>query len=1101
MPAPSIQALPQILTHRKRGQMIRIRRAATVLGLALLLAGGLARAQETTGRVTGRVADKDTGMPIGGVTVIMQGPQGEDATLTDDRGEYQFTTLPIGTYVIRFYAANASTQVEQPGVVVQADKMVRVNAKMAGAVQAAAQQTYVITGKAPTIDIGSARVGAQFDDAFDNNVPLGRTYGDIIERAPGAFVDGSGNVSIGGATGLENIYIVNGLNVTGLQYGNLENGASSRGGGTNLPPEFLTQIDVNSGGYQAEYGGAMGGVINTVLKSGSNEFHGSAFGYWSPFWMAANPKIILPLGSSLGSVQKPDFDDSLGAEVGGPLIKDKLFFWVGFAPRITDSHVLRLTYAEQEDPNNPGSPMLGANGLPALHALPGWTARIPQSHKTYSYAGTIDWIPLPANKLTLSIIGTPSFNQDVQSQYGINDISSDPQWARESLTKTNTDVSAHWVSKLFDRHWQIDALAGMHSEYFYNRSPYAALNGENELQYSGSNLWDLEHAPGCMPSADGFQPCPVSPYYQTGGFGAIEQYTGYRWSGELKSTHLFEAGGHHELKYGWHLDLSTLDLDRSYTGPAGSRAFVQLNPGQGTFNSTNFFTLSPGENATDYTTGLSPGSNLFYSPDYRDSLRASVRSLSNAFFLQDSYSPQRLRNLTVNAGVRLELQKIYDYGGYSFLDTTNLSPRLSVVYDPFNDGRSKISASYGRYYEAVPLDVAARYFGGENAYTRYNIPFSSCAGASANPYQWTGPANYRNCALPAPGQPDPNGVPGFNSEYAQPNLQGQYNNEVVATAEREIMEDMTVRLDYQHRWLGTIIEDGDGPGAANGVLANPGHVPQSALDAAQHQLDQATAAANAMPNNPALASNLASAQYNLATLQQLGAAPAPERTYDAVTLSLNKRFSKNWFARASYTYSRLIGNYEGLYQAETNYAAPNGGNAYDFPELYVNQNGPLPNDRPHLVHLDGFYAHPVGRGRITIGLSFTARSGIPRNYVSNLEPQSPYQLVFLLPRGAAGRSPTVTELDAKIAYGRPISAKMRLEGFMDLFNVFDQQTAILQDDNYTYDAAPPIVNGTKSDLKFAKNVGGQPISKNPNFGQPLAYQTPFNARLGLRLTF
>ena len=66
-------------------------------------------------------------------------------------------------------------------------------------------------------------------------------------------------------------------------------------------------------------------------------------------------------------------------------------------------------------------------------------------------------------------------------------------WAQESLTRTNTDVSAHWTSKLFDRHWQIEALAGLHNEYFYDRSPNAALNNLNQLQYSGS---EPRHARG-----------------------------------------------------------------------------------------------------------------------------------------------------------------------------------------------------------------------------------------------------------------------------------------------------------------------------------------------------------------------------------------------------------------------------------------------------------------------------------------------------------------------------------------------------------------------------------------------------------------------------
>src|SRR4029077_336738 len=194
-----------------------------------------------------------------------------------------------------------------------------------GAMQAAAQETYVITGRVPMIDVGSARVGSAFGEDFVLNVPNGLNYGDVILKAPGVFIDGTGNVSINGATGLENIYVVNGMNVTGMEMGNLESGASSLGGGTNLPTQFLTQIDVNGGGYQAEYGGAMGGVINTVLKSGSNQFHGSVLGYWAPSWLSAEPNAVALVGSALGSVRKPDFDTSIGVEVGGPIIKDKLF--------------------------------------------------------------------------------------------------------------------------------------------------------------------------------------------------------------------------------------------------------------------------------------------------------------------------------------------------------------------------------------------------------------------------------------------------------------------------------------------------------------------------------------------------------------------------------------------------------------------------------------------------------------------------------------------------------------------------------------------------------------------------------------------------------
>src|SRR6185312_11414908 len=201
---------------------------------------------------------------------------------------------------------------------------------------------------------------------------------------------------------------------------------------------------------------------------------------------------------------------------------------------------------------------------------------------------------------------------------------------------------------------------------------------------------------------------------------------------------------------------------------------------------------------------------------------------------------------------------------------------------------------------------------------------SSCTGNLSQQSNWVGAGEFRNCtAGGAQAQ--------FNSEYAQPNMQGQYHNEIVATAERQIMEDMTVRIDYQHRWLGNTIEDGTGPGG-NGVLANPGNGPGSAIQAATDQMNQAMAAAGADPSNAVKQANYQNAQANLSALQLLATAPKPERTYDALTLSVNKRFGHKWFARAAYTYSRLIGNYEGLYQQETNYIAPNGSNAYDYPE-------------------------------------------------------------------------------------------------------------------------------------------------------------------------
>ena len=392
------------------------------------------------------------------------------------------------------------------------------------------------------------------------------------------------------------------------------------------------------------------------------------------------------------------------------------------------------------------------------------------------------------------------------------------------------------------------------------------------------------------------------------------------------------------------------------------------------------------------------------------------------------------------------------------MSTNNIAPRVGAVYDPFNDGRTKISAAYGQFYEAVPMDIAARYFGGENFIAR---AASRSRPATTERHQLDGQRRVDALLVPPLGS-SMGDVAGATTTrttppVAQSHIQGQYHNEVVATLEREIMEDTTARLDYTHRWIGRVIEDGYGDPSFFDVLANPGDVPQQSLNdvknaatKAQADADAAAMASAAAPKNQTLATQAASAQAkadfakaNVTTLQTLAGAPKPERTYDAITLTVAKRFSKNWFARGSYTYSRLVGNYEGLYQSENNYTAPNGSNAYDTPDLYVNNRGRLPNDHPHNAKLDGFYSHPVGPGKITLGLSFFARSGMPRNYMSNLVPGSTNQIVFLLPRGTAGRTPTETQFDGHIAYSQKMQRNVTLEAYIDFFNIFDQQATLI----------------------------------------------------------
>ncbi|HEX2659811.1 MAG TPA: TonB-dependent receptor [Polyangia bacterium] len=1082
----------------------RVRRVVLALVAAgLLLEARGAFAQETTGRIVGRIIEEATHAPAAGLTVVLQGQQGEDATLTDENGEYSFVNLAVGTYVVRFYNATSSTNVERGNLAVSAASTLRVDAEIPS--QAAAQETYVIQKKAAAVDVGSGRLGLTLNEEYMTNLPLDRTFGDLVLKAPGAFLESSGGVSIAGSSGLENAYSIDGLNVTGMEFGDIMNKASNASGGSNLSLNFIKELQINTGGYRAEYGGAMGGVVSVITKSGSNEFHGSAFLYSSPYWLSGDTKQILQSGSVLSGRDKPDYDTDGGFEVGGPLIKNKLFFWVGFAPRLEKSHYFRdVTPLVDADGDGVADTVMRNGQAVNVNGPVLLRTRSRELRQSYQYGTKVDFVVNPDHKLTVSLFGTPTASEHTRALNGA-EANADPAWAMQALHKNNTDVMATWMSQFLDRRLRLDASAGLHRETMTSESPTAALNSLNQLEWYGGNLGQLEGIAACNPVtyANGttFDPCPVangSGPYHNGGYGETKSFTGNRWMADVKATALINRN---EIKAGAHLEYNTFDQTRYYSGPLGDRRLVQIYPGFGSAP-WSFFTIPPGYYASQFDPGRGNDPSALYDPKmpfYRDSLVANVSSINSAYFLQDSIHP--IQNLSVDLGLRLENQRMYDYLGNGFMNVLNLAPRLGVVFDPSNEGRSKLFASYGQFYEYVPMNLAARYFGGEGIAIPIYTPEDSCA----SPTQWKGAGgtfDSRTCT-PALTQFANGGAP----YPVQKDLRGQFHHEIIAGLQHALTGDLVVGLNFTHRWLGAILEDGAADSNFQSVLANPGHVPQEAIDQVSRDIaDKSAQLAAAQASATATEAEKGVLQAQLDTLNTkknalvtLGKEPKPERTYDALTLTVAKRLARNWLFQGSYTYSRLIGNYNGLYDADNSYFAPNGNNAYDTPDLVLNKRGPLANDRPHSGHVDAVYQLPVGKGLFTAGLAFSAYSGVPRNYVAALF--SGQQLVFLLPRGSAGRTPTVTQADLKFGYRRELTKDTAIEAFFDVFNIYNERTALRVDDNYTFESAGAIVNGNANDLKYAKNASGLPITKNPNFGQPTAYQAPIHGRLGVRFLF
>jgi len=1059
-----------------------LRTRALVLA-SLLSALSLARpaAAQTTGAIVGTVVEKDSGNKLSGVTVMLQGPQGDQGAVTGEDGSYEFTALPLGRYVVRFYYGDVS--VEQPEVAVSVDKRVRVNARM----PAAAVETVRVVEKAPVVDVGSSRVGVTFDQQVIRNVPQTLSVGGMLEKAPGAFNDPtaffnppSAGLSFAGTTGAENAYILDGNNVTSVTYGTL---------GFDIASPFIHEVEIVTGGYGAEYGRAMGGVVNIATKSGSNEWKGSVESQLTPGFLTARPRRVYNWSSALTGVERRQYQWNLGAEVGGPIIKDKLFIWVGYAPELGRTRYLRFVSRFFDQDNN-GQPD-GSNGVPVLQELS--RANYYGNIQNHQYAAKLSYRLAPEHNLSLGFYGINGDNQVMRTP------NADPRVSMHLDTVRRQDLSLRWVSKFFDRRWQVEGNLGLHSEGTIADSPHEDMKGLNNVKYFNApslSLFDPSVAAACPESAT-FKACPVQ-QYQTGGYGIQFDRQALRLAGQLKSSLLFQALGWHQLKVGADYEVNELENTRGWTGPPGSRALVFVNDGFVVLQS--LFRPQPGERLSLFAgddMDPDPGmdglkkSDLLVAPRYQDNINSTTHTFNTSAFLQDSWSP--LSNLTFNLGVRWEAQQIEDFqGGTPITIRDSWAPRLGVVFDPTKEGRSKIYGHFGKYYESIPLDLADRAFGGEGFLVSVFGDPSAC-GTPFNQWGSGDPARgWRSCAPPTAGNQFP--LAGENL-FVQKNIKGSSNTEVVIGAEYQVIEDLTVGVAYIKRWMGRIIED------VAGVVANPGDIPQGVVDEYEAQAKAAEAAA-AMGGGQAAQNAAAEARFIADAMATAKSMPKPRRDYDAVSLTAAKRLAKNWTVTASYTYSRTRGNYPGLYAADAGQLDPNITTLYDLPSLLENRDGALPNDRPHNLRVDGYYTQALGhRGAVTAGLGAMARSGRPNNTlgVHSIYGQSES---FILPRGSAGRTPVVTRFDLHLSYRHQLtSGGMTVDAFIDIFNLFNQRTALLEDQDYTLDPVDPIIGGDASDLPHLKTVMGTPATKNPNYLSATAYQPPIAGRLGLRLSF
>ena len=342
-------------------------RLVLIAAISLLCSLALAAnvfSQETTGGLQGTVKDP-SGAVVAKASVVLTGNSlgGAKSLETDGSGYYRFANLPPGVYTVTVKAAGFS-ELKREGITVEVGHLPSLDLTLA---VGTAGTIVEVSGAAPVIDVTTNTNQTNLTQDVINDIPHGYSFQSVIQFSPmarneplmggtagmtgnagGSLPGSNGNglsvgFSVGGGSDSENQYLVEGQDTE-----NISGGAS----GANVPFQFIQEVQVKSSGIEAEHGGALGGVVNVVMKKGQNAYHGSLFGTYEGDALNGSQNATLrydPLGAPSGATAGgPGFDDDsqtyqpkrdhyriaqAGFTVGGPIMKDRLFFFLGFAPQ------------------------------------------------------------------------------------------------------------------------------------------------------------------------------------------------------------------------------------------------------------------------------------------------------------------------------------------------------------------------------------------------------------------------------------------------------------------------------------------------------------------------------------------------------------------------------------------------------------------------------------------------------------------------------------------------------------------------------------------------------------------------------------------------
>ncbi len=1004
-----------------------IKRTALSVALGICFVGGV-QAQSAVGSIFGHVENNAQ-------VTINNLETGLSRQITaDSSGSFNFPQLAPGRY--RVTSGTASRE-----VFVKMGTGTQVSLTAASGSSATNLDAVTVVGSAAInpIDVSSVESTTVFTAEQIAALPVSNDITSVALLAPGTVKGdtGFGNLaSFGGASVAENGYYINGFDVT-----NMRNMLSF----ADLPFQAIAQQQVKTGGYGAEYGRSLGGVVSLVTKRGTNDWHFGGSIEWAPDWARKKGKDVLTrdqesiaLGDRYSVYRSANESDSLvySAYAGGPIIKDRLFFF----GMVEGRRETIDTFDEQDSQNTSNTSPQGLVKLDwyitddHLVEFTGIENTSKVKYKSYHYAD---------GEYNVGRHGEKTADYEIENggEVGI------------------LKYTGYWTDS-----FTLSAQYGYLRNAINNRLPKNLPGLECAWTYDWGTTLTTATDIGC------FNPAQTT-IRDVNGDQEEDERKAYRIDGEWQLAD-------HKVRFGYDYETYTSGkLGRTYTG--GINWAYYTVPDNSV--ATGVHAGQPGRTVNGQ---LVPRGSRYTRSRVLNEGTSSYENVNSAVYLEDSW--QVTDTFLAYLGLRWEKFESKNGDGIAWAESDyELAPRLGFSWDVVGDSTFKVFGNAGRYFIPIATNSSIRATGTESTLINF--------------YYLTDPLGYD----PATGLPvglgtqiGPTALNGSDeapnpASVASTNLSPMYQDEYILGAQiqlndawsagarvirREVksgMDDTCVRQPFIDWAEDQGLDNFDPSSVPSCYIINPGEDVSINVDTdGDGDVEVATVPAS---------------YFGL---------PKYQRTYTGLELFWERAGEKFQF-QGSYTFSKSRGNIEGYVNSTLEQGDPGLTQDFDHALFMAGAHGPLPNDRTHVLKMFGVYRFT---DEWTVSGNFIAQSGRPiscQGYIDLDDPSigadygtlaaysgSTYYCLNdagereLGHRGQLGRTPWTWNFDLGVTYA-PNWAENKLKFKFDVFNLFN--------------------NDKVTEYDEVKEAARDAISA--NYLNDVNYQAPRSARFTVRYDF